>query len=181
MVELLPGLGMRLPGDAGTLSFGMTQREAAWAAASLADVRDCWVCGASWAFGFVLRDVAVSVCGGAGERLDSIYIERIDTTVRGPAGSMVSYRDIDLFGHSFDEIQRALGLFDDDGTTAKGHYCDDNRGLVIQAPREPQPAKRQVALTERKPRQLEPLRPRYITAAGVFNLTTWVAGRELSG
>jgi len=89
--------------------------------------------------------------------------------------------DIDLFGHSFDEIQRALGLFDDDGTTAKGHYCDDNRGLVIQAPREPQPAKRQVALTERKPRQLEPLRPRYITAAGVFNLTTRVPGRELSG
>lgn len=165
-LELVPGRGMRLPGNAGTLSFGMTQREAAWAAASVADVRDRWICGASWAFGFALCDVAVSVSGGAAERLASVHVERIDPAVCGPAGVMVGYQDIDLFGHSFDEIQRALGLCDGSGTVAGNYYRDGLRGLVIHISHEPPPTAR--------PMDIE--RPRYIAAAGVFDL----ASRALS-
>lgn len=50
MFELLPDVGLRLPGCADTLRFGMDERTAQWAVATVADVRDGWVCGARWAF-----------------------------------------------------------------------------------------------------------------------------------
>lgn len=50
MFELLPGVGLRLPGRAGTLRLGADERTAQWAVATVADVRAGWVCGAGWSF-----------------------------------------------------------------------------------------------------------------------------------
>src|SRR5688572_18463749 len=59
MFQVLPGVGLLLPGRAGTLRFGMGERAAQWAVATLADVREGWVCGAGWAFGARYEGVAL--------------------------------------------------------------------------------------------------------------------------
>lgn len=63
MFELLPEVGLRLPDRAGTLRLGMDERAARWAVATVADVRDGWVCGASWAFSARYRGLMLNVYG----------------------------------------------------------------------------------------------------------------------
>ncbi|MFE0084219.1 hypothetical protein, partial [[Kitasatospora] papulosa] len=63
MFELLPDIGLQLPGCAGTLRFGMDERTAQWAVATVADVRDGWVCGARWAFSAQYRGLTLDAYG----------------------------------------------------------------------------------------------------------------------
>ncbi|WP_327727680.1 hypothetical protein OG250_11940 [Streptomyces sp. NBC_00487] len=107
--ELRPGEGLVLPRGAGVLWFGMGEREAQWAVAALADVRETWVCGAGWSFGAAYEGVELLVCGAAdeGRRLDWINLAQPDA----PASPVV-YEGIDLFGHEQGEVERALADVD---------------------------------------------------------------------
>ncbi|MEV0174055.1 hypothetical protein AB0I00_23415 [Streptomyces sp. NPDC050803] len=110
--ELLPGQGLVLPRGAGRLLFGMSEREAQWAVATLADVREAWVCGAEWSFGAAYEGVELLVCGSAdGERrLDWMRLDCL-----GPGAVPVVWRGVDLFGHERSEVERALGDADRTG------------------------------------------------------------------
>lgn len=94
------------------LRFGMGEREAQWVVATLADVRETWVCGAGWSFGARYEGVELLVCGAKGEggRLDWISLGQS----HAPALPVVC-QGIDLFGHEQGEVERALADVDRGG------------------------------------------------------------------
>ncbi|MGW1818621.1 hypothetical protein ACWCQM_34290 [Streptomyces sp. NPDC002125] len=118
MFEILPEVGLRLPGSAGTLRFGMDERTARWAVATVADVRDGWVCGARWAFGAQYRGLTLEAYGDTTDRrgwhqdtdgLAGIGIVRDPFALTGPSACPVVLRGIDLFGYPTTEVSDALG------------------------------------------------------------------------
>ncbi|MER6240378.1 MULTISPECIES: hypothetical protein [Streptomyces] len=118
MFELLPEVGLRLPGCAGTLRFGMDERTAQWAVATVADVRQGWVCGARWAFSAQYRGLTLDVYGDTTDRrgrhqdtpgLAGIGLTRDPFTLTGPSACPVVLRSINLFGHPAAEVSDALG------------------------------------------------------------------------
>jgi hypothetical protein len=112
MFTLLPLAGVELPRGAGTLRFGMSEREAQWSVAALADVREGWVCGWGWAFGARYGDLTISACGGGlpGEPgLEEIGFER--QGVPAAPGDVPVWNDIDLFGYPIPEVEEALAAF----------------------------------------------------------------------
>ncbi|MEU6765732.1 hypothetical protein ABZ916_24840 [Streptomyces sp. NPDC046853] len=116
MFELLPEVGMRLPGGAGILRFGMGERAAQWAVATIADVRDGWVCGARWAFSAQYQSLTLDIYGdtaGRGSHQDTpglagIGLTRDPFTLTGPSACPVALRGIDLFGYPTAEVSDAL-------------------------------------------------------------------------
>ncbi|MET8441100.1 hypothetical protein FKO01_25790 [Mesorhizobium sp. B2-3-3] len=117
MFELLPDVGLRLPGCAGTLRFGMDERTAQWAVATVADVRDGWVCGARWAFSARYRGLTLDAYGDTTGRsgghqdaagLAGIGLSRAPLTLTGPAACAVVLRGIDLFGYPTAEVSDAF-------------------------------------------------------------------------
>ncbi|MFD6276010.1 hypothetical protein ACFWFI_10635 [Streptomyces sp. NPDC060209] len=118
MFELLPEVGLRLPGCAGTLRFGMDERTAQWAVATVADVRDGWVCGARWAFSAQYRGLTLDAYGDTTDRrgwhqdtpgLAGISLTRDPFTLTGPSACPVDLRGINLFGYPAAEVSDALG------------------------------------------------------------------------
>lgn len=118
MFELLPEVGLRLPGCAGTLRFGMDERTAQWAVATVADVRDGWVCGARWAFSAQYQGLTLDVYGDTTDRsgwnqdtpgLAGIGLTRDPFTLTGPSACPVVLRGINLFGYPTAEVSDALG------------------------------------------------------------------------
>ncbi|MFJ8885137.1 hypothetical protein ACIRJR_17255 [Streptomyces sp. NPDC102402] len=118
MFELLPEVGLRLPGGAGTLRLGMDERTAQWAVATVADVRDGWVCGARWAFGAQYRGLTLEAYGDTADRrgryqdtrgLAGISLTRDPFTLTGPSACPVVLRGVNLFGHPAAEVSDALG------------------------------------------------------------------------
>ncbi|MFF4243595.1 hypothetical protein ACFYY2_03865 [Streptomyces sp. NPDC001822] len=118
MFEILPEAGLRLPGRAGTLRFGMDERTAQWAVATVADVREGWVCGARWAFSAQYRGLTLDVYGDATDRsgrheespgLAGIGLTRAPFTLTGPSACPVVLRGINLFGYPTAEVSDALG------------------------------------------------------------------------
>ncbi|MGW6059017.1 hypothetical protein [Streptomyces sp. NPDC055189] len=117
MFELLPDVGLRLPGGAGTLRFGMDERTAQWAVATIADVRDGWVCGAGWAFSAQYRGLTLDAYGDTTDRHDrhqdapglaGIGLTRGPFTPTGPSACPLVLRGIDLFGYPTAEVSDAL-------------------------------------------------------------------------
>ncbi|WP_369211439.1 hypothetical protein [Streptomyces flavofungini] len=117
MFEFLPEVGLRLPDRAGTLRFGMDERTAQWAVATVADVRDGWVCGAHWAFSARYRGLTLDVYGDTTDRrvghqdtpgLAGIGLTRDPFTLTGPSACPVVLDGIDLFGHPAAEVSDAL-------------------------------------------------------------------------
>ena len=117
MFELLPGVGLRLPGSAGTLRFGMDERTAQWAVATVADVRDGWVCGARWAFSAQYRGLTLDTYGDTTDRrgrhqdtpgLAGIGLTRDPFTLTGPSACPVVLRGINLFGYPAAEVSDAF-------------------------------------------------------------------------
>jgi hypothetical protein len=115
MFTLLPLVGVELPRGAGTLRFGMSEREAQWAVSTLADVREGWVCGWGWTFEARYGDLTISVSGSGlpgDPGLAEIGFERqgapLQTT---PADVPVVWNDIDLFGYPLSEVEEALAAF----------------------------------------------------------------------
>ncbi|MFB4426875.1 hypothetical protein C5F59_038025 [Streptomyces sp. QL37] len=118
MFELLPEVGLRLPGCAGILRFGMDERTAQWAAATVADVRDGWVCGARWAFSVQYRGLTLNAYGDTTDRrgwdqdtsgLAGIGLTRDAFALTGPSACPVVLHGIDLFGYPTAEVTDALG------------------------------------------------------------------------
>ncbi|MFD4029695.1 hypothetical protein ACFWVP_03970 [Streptomyces sp. NPDC058637] len=117
MFELLPGVGLRLPGCAGTLCFGMDERTAQWAVATFADVRDGWACGARWAFSAQYRGLRLDAYGDTRDRrgrhqdtlgLAGIGLTRDPFTLTGPSACPVVLGAVDLFGCPTAEVSDAL-------------------------------------------------------------------------
>ncbi|MEV2254443.1 hypothetical protein AB0I94_28320 [Streptomyces sp. NPDC050147] len=117
MFELLPEVGLRLPGCAGTLRFGMDERAAQWAVATVADVREGWVCGADWAFSAHYQGLTLDAYGDATDRrglhqntpgLSGIGLTRDPFTLTGPSACPVVLCGVDLFGYPPAEVSDAL-------------------------------------------------------------------------
>ncbi|WP_141951988.1 hypothetical protein [Actinoallomurus bryophytorum] len=115
MFTLLPRVGVELPCGAGTLRFGMSEREAQWSVSTLADVREGWVCGWGWTFEARYGDLTISACGGGlpGEPgLEEIGFGRQGDPVPATPGDVpVVWHDIDLFGYPIPEVEEALAAF----------------------------------------------------------------------
>ncbi|GAA2744186.1 hypothetical protein [Kitasatospora cinereorecta] len=119
MFELLPGTGLALPYGAGVLRFGMTEREAQWAVATLADVRESWVCQAGWAFTARYQGLELHFSGDHTDRLGrpefhrdgfaGVQLRRCDPAPTEPSAVPVVLQGIDLFGYPAAEVLAALG------------------------------------------------------------------------
>ncbi|MGW7067202.1 hypothetical protein ACWGII_13870 [Streptomyces sp. NPDC054855] len=118
MFELLPDVGLRLPSCAGTLRFGMDERAAQWAVATVADVREGWVCGARWAFSAHYQGLTLEVYGDTTDRLGrhqdasglaAIRLTRDPFTLTGSCACPVVLCGVDLFGYPAAEVSDALG------------------------------------------------------------------------
>ncbi|GAA3399110.1 hypothetical protein [Streptomyces roseoviridis] len=120
MFEVLPGVGLVLPRGAGLLRFGMPERGAQWAVATLADVRRTWVCGTGWSFSASYEGLDLLVCGDTADRwgraehtvdgLALVHLTRCggDAAARGPAAVPVVLGDVDVFGYPAGEVLDAL-------------------------------------------------------------------------
>ncbi|HTJ67664.1 MAG TPA: hypothetical protein VL551_09065 [Actinospica sp.] len=80
---LVPGTGLVLPKNAGTLRFGMTEHAAQWTASTLAEVRDGgWMCKTHWNFLFAHQGITVtaysctSCLSCADQTLGHLLVER---------------------------------------------------------------------------------------------------------
>jgi hypothetical protein len=115
MFTLLPLTGVELPRGAGTLKFGMSEREAQWSVATLADVREGWVCGWGWTFEAGYGDLTICVSGGGlpgDPGLAEIGFERQGDPVQAAPGDVpVVWNDIDLFGYPISEVEEAIAAF----------------------------------------------------------------------
>ncbi|MFJ2741430.1 hypothetical protein ACIO3O_17400 [Streptomyces sp. NPDC087440] len=107
MFEVRPEEGLVLPCGAGTLAFGMGERDAQWAVATLCDVREAWVCGLEWSFGAVYEGLELLVGGERGGGLNTVYLERVGPPL-GPAAVPVVLDGVDVCGYPQDEVQEAL-------------------------------------------------------------------------
>ncbi|GAA2787295.1 hypothetical protein [Kitasatospora aburaviensis] len=118
MFELLPGTGLALPRQAGVLHFGMPERQAQWAVATLADVRGTWVCQAGWAFTACYEGLELFASGDHTDRLGradhdrhgfaAVELRRCEAVPGGPSAVPVVLRDVDLFGYPAGEVLAAL-------------------------------------------------------------------------
>jgi hypothetical protein len=96
IVELLPGVGVRLAGTPDLL-FGLGEDELA---ARVPAARAGRVIHTTWARIVEVPGVEIAACGGAGRRLDSFEIEPTDEA----GGVPVVYADVDVFGWPADEV-----------------------------------------------------------------------------
>ncbi|CAM5520855.1 hypothetical protein GCM10010329_54810 [Streptomyces spiroverticillatus] len=108
MFEILPDRGLVLPRGAGTLVFGMAERDAQWAVATLCDVRESWVCGLEWSFGAVYEGLELLVGGSHGHGLDVVDLQRAVHAPLEPAAAPVVLDGVDVLGYPQDEVQEAL-------------------------------------------------------------------------
>ncbi|MFE2729077.1 hypothetical protein [Kitasatospora sp. NPDC059327] len=125
MFQLLPGKGVILPRRAGVLTFGMTERTAQWAVATLADVRKSWVCQAGWAFTARYDGVDLLVYGDCADRagrserdrhgLAAVVLDRCRYTLTGPSAVPVVLDGVDVFGYPATEVLDVLAPADHPG------------------------------------------------------------------
>ncbi|MCX5207838.1 hypothetical protein OG689_00630 [Kitasatospora sp. NBC_00240] len=119
MFELSPGTGLALPQDAGVLRFGMSERECQWAVATLADVRETWICQAGWAFSACYEGVELVLWGDSMDRLGradhdrhgfaAVELRRCEPRPTRPSAVAVVLDDIDLFGYPAAEVTAVVG------------------------------------------------------------------------
>ncbi|UKY48303.1 hypothetical protein [Streptomyces inhibens] len=97
----------------------MSERDAQWAVAALADVRETWVCGAGWAFTARYDGLELLAYGDARDReglgrdrpgLASAVLTRCRESLASPSAVPVVLDGIDLFGYPAAEVVDVLGL-----------------------------------------------------------------------
>ncbi|MFI6289241.1 hypothetical protein ACIBCM_31595 [Streptomyces sp. NPDC051018] len=117
MFELLPGTGLLLPHQAGTLRFGMSAYAAQWAVSMLCELRPGHVPGAAWAFSGEYLGLTIRACGAdEGPHANGLgYVElaRVPRDGTGaepvyPSLAPVVHNGVDLFGHPRDEVAEYL-------------------------------------------------------------------------
>ena len=119
MFELLPGTGLVLPHGVGVLRFGMSEREAQWVVAALADVRETWVCQTDWAFSACYEGLELLVWGDTTDRLGragydrqgcaTAVLHRHERRPTTPSAVPVVLDGVDVFGYPAAEVMAALG------------------------------------------------------------------------
>lgn len=159
MFELLPGLGVRLPGSAGTLRFGTDERTTAEALAHLGPLLPKPVPDAAWSRTTRWADVEVTASAGksdgdaadpGGPLLHSVVLSRSPSAAHAPGGTPVVLADVDLFGYPAAEVLEALG----DDLPAELSLRPQNRHGYLTAvtlhatPPPPPPGRRSRAATE---------------------------------
>ncbi|MEU1288178.1 hypothetical protein [Kitasatospora sp. NPDC005856] len=165
MFELLPGLGVRLPGAAGTLRFGAHERATAQALATLGPLLPRPVPGTPWSRTARWADIEVTAAaeepdGDTAEPgkplLQSVELSRSPSASHTPSTTPVVLADIDLFGYPATEVLEALKALEALGhglpaelslRPRKGHrYLT---ALTLQAtPPPPPPGRRTQATTQ---------------------------------
>ncbi|MER0240535.1 hypothetical protein AAHZ94_00530 [Streptomyces sp. HSW2009] len=134
MLDLLPGVGVVLPGGGGTLRFGMAPAEVdallsalpvhhydrqcmSLTRADYAELRhahDAWLTGIlyhdAWSVVGTFGDVALSVSGGGPDRADLLTRIDVDAGVPWgePAGTPVVWDGVDLFGNPAEDVLSVL-------------------------------------------------------------------------
>ncbi|WP_406279960.1 hypothetical protein [Embleya sp. NBC_00896] len=112
MFELLPGVGVVLPHNAGVLRFGMSEERAQWVLSTIADVRGYWSCGGRgvddghrehWSFGARLGALDIDVTGSEHGCRNITFAREGGLTV-----DPVVWRDVDVFGYPAAEVEAAL-------------------------------------------------------------------------
>ncbi|MFE0376941.1 hypothetical protein ACFW1M_15450 [Streptomyces inhibens] len=97
----------------------MSERDAQWAVAALADVRETWVCGVGWAFTARYDGLELLAYGDARDReglgrdrpgLASVVLARCRESLAGSSAVPVVLDGIDLFGYPAAEVLDVLGL-----------------------------------------------------------------------
>ncbi|MEW1693549.1 hypothetical protein [Streptomyces sp. NPDC091263] len=95
----------------------MDERSAQWAVATVADVRDGWVCGARWAFSAQYRGLTLDAYGDTTDRLGrhqdtpglvGINLTRDSFPLTGPSACPVVLGSVNLFGYPTHEVRDAL-------------------------------------------------------------------------
>ncbi|MEW2413296.1 hypothetical protein AB0953_06185 [Streptomyces sp. NPDC046866] len=102
MFELLPGVGVRLPGGAGVLGFGAGTDEVREVLGRLGAVRAA--AGGAWAYRVRWGGVEVTARPGGGAGLEAVTLAARDAPV-----APVALGDLDLFGYPAAEVVEALG------------------------------------------------------------------------
>jgi hypothetical protein len=105
-IELLPGRGAQLPWASPPLRFGMTLSDVRGIVQPYADLRDTFVCGATWATSLALADLQVVLFGGETDALTGVSASHRPGT--GTTHVPVGLDDIDLFGWPVHEVIDAL-------------------------------------------------------------------------
>ncbi|MEU6868364.1 hypothetical protein ABZ924_34895 [Streptomyces sp. NPDC046876] len=105
MFELLPGVGVRLPGGAGVLGFGAGPAEVREVLGRLGPVRAAG--GGPWAYRVRWGGVEVTARPGGGAGLEAVTLAGRDAPVAPVAP--VALGDVDLFGYPAGEVVEALG------------------------------------------------------------------------
>ncbi|MFD9685997.1 hypothetical protein ACFWXO_09570 [Kitasatospora sp. NPDC059088] len=110
-IDLLPGRGVRLPAPLPELRFGLTEEAVRALLAPHGEllpdgVRPTFVCGTSWALGFGLPGVGVTLSGGEDGGLEgvSVGLNRYDDRPPCPVGHL----GIDVFAWPARELAEAL-------------------------------------------------------------------------
>lgn len=135
-VELLPGRGARLPWAGPPLRFGMTLQEVCGLVQPYADLRDTFVCGASWARSLALADLEVGLFAGETDALSGVSAShRPDiAATHVPVG----LDDVDLFGWPVDEVVEALrGVGREVRVVRHNAWVDDRLHLTSAVPPSP--------------------------------------------
>jgi len=118
MFELALNKGIVLPLGAGLLTVGMSEREAQNRVATLADVRESWLCGAGWSFAASYEGLGLTISGDTSDRwgalpdmpgLRGVAVARHTTAPTGPSAVPVVLDGIDLFGYPEAEILSHFG------------------------------------------------------------------------
>jgi hypothetical protein len=117
-LTLLPGRGVELPWAGRSLRFGMTLDEVRGGVEPHAELRDTFVCGATWAKEFALDGVRVGLFAGGTDALAGVSASR--TPGRGTY-LPVGLDDVDLFGWPVAEILDALRDAGRDVRAARTH------------------------------------------------------------
>ncbi|GAA2780405.1 hypothetical protein GCM10010441_01400 [Kitasatospora paracochleata] len=112
MFELLPGVGVALPADAGTFRFGSDERTTAEVLAGLGRVRS--VSAVPWIHTVRWGDVELTAHADRTDRpgellLRSVVLSRGGSASGVPGGTPVVLGDVDLFGYPAAEVLEALG------------------------------------------------------------------------
>ncbi|KDN88197.1 hypothetical protein [Kitasatospora cheerisanensis] len=134
MFELLPGAGVVLPAEVGTLGLGADVRTAVEVLAGLGPVRP--LPGAPWIHTSRWGDVEVAVHADPADRAAAVPGEPLVRSVvlsRGgaasgvPGGTPVVLGDVDLFGYPAAEVVEALGDHRPPGLELR---AGDGRGYI---------------------------------------------------
>ncbi|MGW4206126.1 hypothetical protein [Streptomyces sp. NPDC004726] len=136
MFELLPGTGMVLPHQVGTLRFGMSEYAAQWAVSMICEVRPGTVHGAAWAFRGEYLGLGIQVWGATGgphtKGVGYVELARVARDATGaeptcPALAPVVHNGVDLFGYPRDEVAEFLPA------TARVNHGTGRPGGYIQS------------------------------------------------